>query len=74
MCYKISKLGDLSDANGQGHLQLRFLFQETDRTTWGANLSGSPALAHEDDEEQETVFFIVLKSLPDRTPGSTDGE
>jgi hypothetical protein len=72
MCYMLSKQGYLGDANGHWHPHLMFFFRETNSAAWGANLPGSPILAHQDELEHETVFFIPVLNWSDGTPGPTD--
>ena len=72
MCYMMSKQGYLSDAGGNWHPHLMFFFHSTENAAWGANLAGSPVMAHQDDVEQETVFFIPVLHWSDGTLGPTE--
>lgn len=71
-CYMMSKQGYLGDSVGHWHPHLMFFFPHTDDAAWGANLPGSPVLAHEGDPDPVTMFFVPVLLWSDGTPGPSE--
>jgi hypothetical protein len=67
MSYMLSKDGYLGDGNGHWHPHLMFFTNGKDVANWGANLTGSPVLAQENDEERMTTFYIPVGQWSDGT-------
>jgi hypothetical protein len=67
MCYMLSKQGYGGDSIEHWPPHLMFYFSETDPTTWGANLPGSPILAMSDEHEHLTMFAIGVQRWSDGT-------
>ena len=70
MCYMMSKQAYLSDRDGHWHPHLMFFVPETDTSTWGANLPGSPILASKDAPDRLTVFLVPVARWSDGTAAS----
>ena len=71
MCYMMSKNGYLSDAVKHWHPHVMFFVPSKVSKTWGADLPGSPVMAHENVVEPITVFFIAVMMWSDGTLGPT---
>ena len=71
MCYMLSKDGYLNDEVGHWHPHLMFFVPQTDDTTWGADLPGSPILASKDPEDRLTIFMVPVAKWSDGTPDQT---
>ena len=72
MCYMLSKEGYLGDGAGHWHPHLMFFYARTEDSVWGANLKGSPVLAHQSEVDRVTVFFIPVLRWSDGTLGPTE--
>jgi hypothetical protein len=48
-----------------------FFVPQTDDTTWGADLPGSPILASKDPEDRLTIFMVPVAKWSDGTPDQT---
>ena len=72
MCYMLSKQGYLGDAAGYWYPHLMFFYPRTEDSIWGANLKGSPVLAHQSEVDRVTVFFIPVLKWSDGTLGPTE--
>ncbi len=71
MSYMMSKAGDLGDAVGHWCPHLMFHAPKTDKSTWGADLAGSPVLFNDeyrDVPEPETIFMVRVFHWSDGTP------
>lgn len=67
MCYMMSKQGYGGDSIPHWPSHLMFYYPQTDSSTWGANLTGSPILAMSDDHEDVTTFVIGVQRWSDGT-------
>ena len=67
MCYMMSKQGYGGDSVKHWPSHLMFYFPQTDPSTWGANLTGSPIFAMRDDHEHVTTFVIAVQLWSDGT-------
>jgi hypothetical protein len=72
MCYMLSKDGFLSDHDAHWHPHLMFFVPQTDASTWGADLPGSPIFAGKDVEDRLTVFLVPVAKWSDGTSDHTD--
>ena len=72
MCYMLSRQGYLSDRDGHWHPHLMFFVPQTEATTWGADLPGSPILASADPQDRLTVFLIPVAKWSDGTADHAD--
>jgi hypothetical protein len=72
MCYMLSKDGFLGDHAGHWHPHLMFFVPQTDATTWGADLPGSPIFAGKDVEDRLTVFLVPVAKWSDGTADHTE--
>jgi hypothetical protein len=69
MCYMLSKGGYLNDDVGHWHPHVMFFSPRGDVARWGANLPGSPVMADDHSYEDANIFFVVVASWSDGTPG-----
>jgi hypothetical protein len=67
VCYMMSKQGYLNHRDGHWHPHLMFYASNTEPTTWGANLQGSPVLAIEQPEERLITFLVPVRMWSDGT-------
>jgi len=67
MCYMMSKQSYLGDRDGHWHPHLMFFVPQTDASTWGADLPGSPILGDNDAPDRLTVFLIPVGKWSDGT-------
>jgi hypothetical protein len=67
MAYMLSKDSYLGDGNGHWHPHVMFFTNGKDIANWGANSTGSPVLAQENDEERMTTFYIPVGQWSDGT-------
>ncbi len=67
MCYMMSKVAYLGDANGNWHPHLMFFLPATDSALWGAGVAGSPVMVAQDKQDRLTVFFITVGNWSDGT-------
>ena len=63
-----SKDGYLADGVGPAGSHVLVFLANTPRTTWGADLPGSPVVATRGDKPSITVFFLPARTWPDGTP------
>jgi hypothetical protein len=68
MSYMLSKQGYLNDTAGHWHPHLMFFIPQTDASTWGANLPGSPLIADEQATDRLTIFMVKVAEWSDGTP------
>jgi hypothetical protein len=74
MCYMLSKLGYLNNADGPWHPHLMFFVPLTESASWGAGSPGSPVvMAFNDTPERHTVFLILVAKWSDGAPDSPTG-
>ena len=69
MCYMMSKNGYLNDEVTHWHPHVMFYTPREDVARWGANLSGSPVMADDHSYDDANIFFVVVASWSDGTPG-----
>lgn len=70
MAYMMSKDGYLSDAaGGHWHPHLMLFLPLMTSAAWGANAAGGPVMGGGPGSEPGTVFFIVVPTWSDGTPG-----
>ena len=69
MCYMLSKGGYLNDEVGHWHPHVMFYAPRGDVARWGANLPGSPVMADGHSYDDADIFFVVVASWSDGTPG-----
>ena len=67
MCYMMSKQGFGGNAAPHWPSHLMFFFSDTDLSSWGANLPGSPVVGIADPTEQLTQFVIPTSRWSDGT-------
>jgi hypothetical protein len=72
MCYMMSKQAYFGSSYGHGGPHLMFYLPRTESTTWGAELPGSPVMAHQDTPDPVTVFVIPVGTWSDGTAAPTD--
>jgi hypothetical protein len=65
--YMMSKQGYLGDQNGHWHPHLMLFAPQTDASTWGANLGGSPIIGVGDPADRVTTFLIPVRKWSDGT-------
>jgi len=70
MCYMMSKQGYLNDNAHNWHPHVMIFTPLTKAETWGANLTGSPVLAVNDDMDRFTIFMIPVAHWSDGSPDS----
>jgi hypothetical protein len=63
--YMMSKEAYLSDHDGRWRPHLMLFAAETDPSTWGAGMAGSPVLGFKDSPEHMTVFLIPVGTWSD---------
>jgi hypothetical protein len=69
MCFMMSGQGYLSDRDGHWMPHLMFFVPRTAASFWGANLPGSPVIAHEGNElDPSTIFFVPVRKWSDGSP------
>ncbi len=69
MCFMMSAQGVLNDADGHWLPHLMFFLPRGATASWGANLPGSPILAHEGGAlDPDTVFMIPMQRWSDGSP------
>jgi hypothetical protein len=67
MCYMLSKQGYGGDSTPHWPPHLMFFYSDTDPTSWGANLPGSPVAGISDPVEHLTQFVIPVERWSDGT-------
>jgi len=67
MGFMMSKDAYLGDRDGHWHPHLMFYLRDTDATSWGAGLPGSPVFGARDSQDHLTVFFIPVPTWSDGT-------
>jgi len=67
MCFMMSKQGYAGDSGEHWPPHLMFFYSETDPTTWGASLPGSPIIGYYDPPERLTTFVIAVQRWSDGT-------
>ena len=67
MCYMLSKQGYLNSRDGHWHPHLMFYVPQSDPARWGANLSGSPIFAADEEESRITVLMVPVEHWSDGT-------
>ena len=67
MCFMMSKQGYAGDSGEHWPPHLMFFSSETDPTTWGASLPGSPIIGYYDAQERLTTFVIAVQRWSDGT-------
>jgi hypothetical protein len=68
MCYMMSKQQYLSDNDTHWHPHMMWYVPGDSTQSWGANLTGVPALAGNVPEDRMTVFLLVVGHWSDGTP------
>lgn len=74
MSYMLSKDQYLSDDGGSWHPHMMWFIPGDSADGWGANLTGSPALASNDPDGRMTIVFVVVGSWSDGTPAPVHGQ
>lgn len=69
MCFMLSKQGFGGDSIPHWPPHLMFFYSNTDPTSWGANLPGSPVFASSDPREHLTTFVVAVSRWSDGTEG-----
>jgi hypothetical protein len=69
MCYMMSKQGYGGDSIRHWPPHLMFYFSQTNPSSWGANLPGSPILASNHTSEHLTEFVVAVQRWSDGTEG-----
>jgi hypothetical protein len=72
MCYIMSKQAYFGTSYGHGGPHLMFYLPRMDGAAWGAELPGSPIIAHQDTPDPVTVFVIPLPTWSDGTPAPAE--
>jgi hypothetical protein len=67
MCYLMSKEGYAGDSSPHWPSHLMFFYTDTDLSSWGANLPGSPVVGVNDPVEHLTQFVVVVQRWSDGT-------
>lgn len=67
MCYMMSKRGYAGDSVKHWPSHLMFFYSNTNPTTWGADLPGSPVLAARDRLEHVTTLALAVQQWSDGT-------
>ncbi len=67
MSYMLSRQADFGGGSGNWHPHLMFFVPFSLRTTWGANLPGSPMLAADDAPDRLTIFILPVARWSDGT-------
>jgi hypothetical protein len=73
MCYMMSKEAYFGSSYGHGIPHLMFYVAHVEGSTWGADLPGSPVMAHQDAPDPVTVFVIPALKWSDGTAAPMDG-
>jgi hypothetical protein len=67
MCYMMGKEGYGGDSTPHWPSHLMFFYSDTDLTSWGANLKGSPVVGISDPVEHLTQFVVPVQNWSDGT-------
>jgi hypothetical protein len=73
MSYMLSKDQYLSDDGGSWHPHMMWFISGDSADSWGANLTGSPALASNDPDGRMTIVFVKVGNWSDGTPVPVHG-
>jgi hypothetical protein len=69
-CYMMAKGGYISDDVGHWHPHVMYYAPKSESIArWGANLKGSPVMADDESYDDANIFFVIVPSWSDGTPG-----